>query len=78
MYDTFVPLQNDAFVCPLFLRHRLFAAGMKGDTFLSSMLLASHDFVDESWMGTPVDFPGIGERDTNIPSFRCMTRCKIA
>ena len=38
------------------------------------MLLASHDFVDESWMGTPVDFPGIGERDTNLPSIRCSVK----
>ena len=41
---------------------RPFDVMMKDSILLISLLLASHDFVDESRMRAPIDFPGVDER----------------
>ena len=47
---------------PYFIRAIGLCRNVKGSTLLKNLLLTSHGFVDESWMGAPTDLAGVDER----------------
>jgi hypothetical protein len=63
MQDNSCPIVEQCFpYIPYCIRAIGLCRNVKGSILLKILLLTSHGFVDESWMGAPTDLAGVDER----------------
>jgi hypothetical protein len=63
MQDNSCPIVEQCFPYILYcIRAIGLCRNVKGSILLKILLLTSHGFVDESWMGAPTDLAGVDER----------------
>jgi hypothetical protein len=63
MQDNSCPIVEQRFpYIPYCIRAIGLCRNVKGSIMLKILLLTSHGFVDESWMGSPTDLAGVDER----------------